>query len=140
MPRPSGSLSREVVAQAHARCQPVEAEQGALLGGRDAAAIEWVAANLSAVDVLDGAVAPGNVDEGVREDTRGVLLSLADGSLTVEAILDASGLPRLLALRHLRGLVDRGLLSPASGYRRPPVPLAAQAWADRKDPKRRDPA
>jgi hypothetical protein len=69
----------------------------------------------------------------------GFLLSLADGSLTVEAILDASGLPRLLALRHLRGLCDRGLLSAASGHRRPPVPLAAQAWANRKDPKRRDP-
>jgi hypothetical protein len=73
------------------------------------------------------------------DQVSGFLLSLADGSLTVEAILDASGLPRLLALRHLRGLVDRGLLGAASGHRRPPVPLAAQAWADRKDPKRRDP-
>jgi hypothetical protein len=54
------------------------------------------------------------------DQVSGFLLSLADGSLTVEAILDASGLPRLLALRHLRGLVDRGLLAPrrATGGRR----------------------
>lgn len=43
----------------------------------------------------------------------GFLLSLADGTLAVEAILDVSGLPRLLALRHLRSLVDLGLLSVA---------------------------
>ena len=53
-----------------------------------------------------------------------------DGTLSVEAILDVCGLPRLLALRHLRNLLERGLVGVASGYRRPPVPLNAQAWAD----------
>ena len=37
----------------------------------------------------------------------GFLLSLMDGTLTVEAILDVAGLPRLLALRHLRNLLER---------------------------------
>jgi hypothetical protein len=62
----------------------------------------------------------------------GFLLSLMDGTLTVEAILDVSGLPRLLALRHLRNLLERGIVSVASGYRRPPVPLNAQSWANRE--------
>ena len=62
----------------------------------------------------------------------GFLLSLMDGTLNVEAILDVSGLPRLLALRHLRNLLERGIVGVASGYRRPPVPLKAQSWANRE--------
>ena len=53
-------------------------------------------------------------------------------TLTVEEILDVSGLPRLLALRHLRNLLERGIVGVASGYRRPPVPLNAQSWAHRQ--------
>jgi hypothetical protein len=70
---------REVVAPGHACCQAVgrEAEQGALFGGCDAAAIKWVAANLPAVNVIDRAVALGDVDEGVREDTGPVRPSVA---------------------------------------------------------------
>jgi hypothetical protein len=40
----------------------------------------------------------------------GFLLSLMDGATNVEAILDISGLPRLLALRHLRSLLERGVI------------------------------
>lgn len=40
----------------------------------------------------------------------GFLLSRVDGVTDVETLLDISGLPRLLALRHLRGLVARGIV------------------------------
>jgi hypothetical protein len=40
----------------------------------------------------------------------GFLLSLMDGATNVEAILDISTLPRPLALRHLRGLLERGVV------------------------------
>jgi hypothetical protein len=40
-----------------------------------------------------------------------------DGATNVESILDISGLPRLLALRHLRSLLDRGIIVVASGRR-----------------------
>jgi hypothetical protein len=40
----------------------------------------------------------------------GFLLSRIDGLTDVESLLDVSGLPRLLALRHLRGLVTRGVV------------------------------
>lgn len=40
----------------------------------------------------------------------GFLLSLLDGTTTVDGLLDLCGMPRLLALRHLRGLVRRGIV------------------------------
>jgi hypothetical protein len=48
------------------------------------------------------------------DNVSGFLLSLMDGATNVEAILDISGLPRLLALRHLRSLVERGIVVGAS--------------------------
>ena len=45
------------------------------------------------------------------------LLSRMDGTTNVESILDISGLPRLLALRHLRSLLERGIVVVASGRR-----------------------
>ncbi len=48
---------------------------------------------------------------GFRLDhVSGFLLSLMDGRTDVETMLDLSGVPRLLALRHLRGLVGRGIV------------------------------
>ena len=82
--------------------------------------------------VLVVAVSAEELKRFALDHVSGFLLSLTDGSLTVEAILDASGLPRLLALRHLRTLLDRGIVSVASGYRRPPVPASARSWADRE--------
>jgi hypothetical protein len=44
------------------------------------------------------------------DNVSGFLLSLIDGATSVESILDLSGLPRLLALRHLRNLFERGIV------------------------------
>jgi hypothetical protein len=44
------------------------------------------------------------------DNVSGFLLSLMDGATDVETLLDLSGLPRLLALRHLRALVARGVV------------------------------
>jgi hypothetical protein len=95
---------------------------------------ECLAAVGSESTVLTVAITADELKRFALDHVSGFLLSLTDGSLTVEAILDASGLPRLLALRHLRNLLDRGILSVASGYRRPPVPVRAQSWADREHP------
>jgi hypothetical protein len=46
----------------------------------------------------------------------GFLLSLMDRATHVETLLDVAGLPRLVALRHLRRLVSRGI---ATEYFRP---------------------
>lgn len=57
-------------------------------------------------------VAAVGVEEQKRfalDNVSGFLLSQMDGTTTVENILDVSGLPRLLALRHLRSLVERGI-------------------------------
>lgn len=40
----------------------------------------------------------------------GFLLSLLDGVTTIEGVLDVCGMPRVLALRHLTGLVRRGIV------------------------------
>jgi hypothetical protein len=40
----------------------------------------------------------------------------------VESILDLAGVPRLLALRRLRNLLERGIIGLASGLRSAPVP------------------
>ena len=45
------------------------------------------------------------------DNVSGFLLSHMDGLTDVETLLDLSGLPRLLALRHLRGLVARGIVA-----------------------------
>jgi hypothetical protein len=91
---------------------------------------ECLAAVGSELTVLTVAITTDELKRFALDPVSGFLLSLTDGSLTVEAILDASGLPRLLALRHLRNLLDRGILSVASGYRRPPTPLGVRPWAD----------
>ncbi len=104
------------------------------LESRAALERECLAAVGSESTVLTVAVTTDELKRFALDHVSGFLLSLADGSLTVEAIVDASGLPRLLALRHLRNLLDRGIVSVASGYRRPPVPLGARSWADREQP------
>lgn len=48
------------------------------------------------------------------------LFSLVDGATSVENILDSCGLPRLLALRHMRHMTERGVLVVASTRRRMP--------------------
>jgi hypothetical protein len=64
--------------------------------------------------VLIPAVSPEELRGFALDNVSGFLLSLMDGATNVEAILDISGLPRLLALRHLRSLVERGIVVGAS--------------------------
>ena len=63
------------------------------------------------------AVSPDELKRFTLDNVSGFLLSVMDGATDVEAILDISGLPRLLALRHLRSLLDRGIVVVASGRR-----------------------
>ncbi len=65
------------------------------------------------------AVSPDELKDFALDHVSGFLLSLLDGATTVEDVLDICGLPRLLALRHLRSLVDRGIVCPASGMHGP---------------------
>ncbi len=62
--------------------------------------------------VLEVALTPEELRGFGLDHVSGFLLSQMDGSTDVEAILDVSGLPRLLALRHLRGLIVRGIVVP----------------------------
>jgi hypothetical protein len=66
----------------------------------------------SAVLVL--AVSPEELKRFALDNVSGFLLSVMDGATDVETILDIAGLPRLLALRHLRSLLDRGIVVVAS--------------------------
>jgi hypothetical protein len=47
------------------------------------------------------------------------LFSLLDGNTDVETVIDIAGLPRLEVLRHLRDLVERGIVVIAPMGRRP---------------------
>jgi hypothetical protein len=67
--------------------------------------------------VLVPAVSAEELRSFALDHVSGFLLSLMDGSTSIESILDVSGLPRLLALRHLRSLLDRGIVVAASGRR-----------------------
>ncbi len=61
--------------------------------------------------VLVAGLAPEELKSFPLDNVSGFLLSLLDGTTDVESVLDLCGLPRLLALRHLRGLVRRGIVT-----------------------------
>jgi hypothetical protein len=66
--------------------------------------------------VLAVAISAEELKRFELDNVSGFLLSLIDGATSVENILDLAGLPRLLALRHLRNLVERGIvLGPRHG-------------------------
>lgn len=67
--------------------------------------------------ILVAAVSTEELKSFALDNVSGFLLSVIDGATNVESILDISGLPRLLALRHLRSLLDRGIIVVASGRR-----------------------
>lgn len=67
--------------------------------------------------ILVVAVSPEELKRFTLDNVSGFLLSLMDATTDVETILDISGLPRLLALRHLRHLLERGIVVVASGRR-----------------------
>jgi len=64
--------------------------------------------SLAAIPVV--AVSPIELKGFGLDHVSGFLLSLMDGVTDVEMLLDICGLPRLLALRHLSGLVARGIV------------------------------
>jgi hypothetical protein len=64
--------------------------------------------------VLALAVGDEELKTFALDATSGFLVSLMDGTTTVEDMLDIAGVPRLLALRHLRNLVERGIVVLAS--------------------------
>jgi len=67
--------------------------------------------------VLVAAVTEEELKTFALDNVSAFLFSRLDGATKVEDILDISGLPRLLALRHLRKLLDRGLVVSASRAR-----------------------
>jgi hypothetical protein len=69
--------------------------------------------------VLVQAISGEELKSFALDNISGFLLSLLDGTTSVETILDIAGMPRLLALRHLRKLLERGIIGPLSGSRMP---------------------
>jgi hypothetical protein len=84
--------------------------------------------------VLCLAVGDEELKRFALDATSGFLVSLMDGTTSVEDMLDIAGVPRLVALRHLRNLIERGIVDLAS--KRPPSgrkkrsPSKAPAGAD----------
>jgi hypothetical protein len=67
--------------------------------------------------MLISAISTEEVKRFSLDHVSGFLLSLLDGETPIETILDISGMPRLVVLRHLRDLLDRGIVGVASGLR-----------------------
>ena len=84
---------------------------------RQALEKECLAAIGSESAILVTAVSPEELKRFTLDNVSGFLLSAMDGATDVETILDISGLPRLLALRHMRGLLERGIVVVESGRR-----------------------
>lgn len=61
--------------------------------------------------ILLAAVSADELKGFALDNVSAFLISLLDGNTDVETVLDLCGLPRLLALRHLRGLVRRGIVA-----------------------------
>lgn len=68
----------------------------------------------SASTVLVPAVTAEELKRFTLDNVSAFLFSQLDGATEVETVLDVSGLPRVLALRHLRALVQRGIVVGAS--------------------------
>jgi hypothetical protein len=70
---------------------------------------------LVAIGSLSALLEPAVTNEELKrftlDNVSAFLFSRLDGATDVETLLDLSGLPRLLALRHLRGLVQRGIVA-----------------------------
>jgi hypothetical protein len=92
------------IAPLHAEANALSAECSAALERECMTAIGSPSA------VLVVALSPGELKRFSLDHVSGFLLSLVDGRTDVETLLDLSGLSRLLALRHLRNLVLRGII------------------------------
>jgi hypothetical protein len=84
---------------------------------REALEREYLSSVGSASAILVVAVSHEELKTLALDNVSGFLLSLMDGATDAETILDICGLPRLLALRHLRSLLERGVVVIASGTR-----------------------
>jgi hypothetical protein len=82
---------------------------------RQALEQECLAAIGSASAILIAAVCPEELKRFTLDNVSGFLVSVMDGATDVETIIDISGLPRLLALRHVRSLLQRGIVVVTSG-------------------------
>ncbi len=90
---------------------PLHAEANALSKAcSEALEHECLMAIGSGSAVLTVALSPGELKRFGLDNVSGFLLSLIDGRTDVETLVDLSGLSRLLALRHLRALVVRGII------------------------------
>ena len=94
---------------------------------REALEREWLEALGSHAAVLVSAIPIEELKGFALDRVSGFLISLMDGATNVEDILDVTGLPRLMVLRRLRNLVERGLVCPASS-RRPSSPFGTPAF------------
>ena len=81
---------------------------------RQALERECLAAIGSESATLAVGVTPDELRRFSLDNVSGFLLSVMDGATDIETILDISGLPRLLALRHVRNLLDRGIVGHVS--------------------------
>jgi hypothetical protein len=81
---------------------------------RQALERECMAALGSESATLAVSVTPDELRRFTLDHVSGFLLSLMDGATDLETILDISGLPRLLALRHVRNLFERGIVGHTS--------------------------
>ena len=97
---------------------PLHPEANELAGEcRQALERDCLSAVGSKAAVLVVAVPPDELKRFTLDNVSGFLLSVLDGATDVETVLDISGLPRLLALRHLRSLLERGIVAVASRMR-----------------------
>jgi hypothetical protein len=81
---------------------------------------------------LTAALTPEELKGFTLDYASAALLAKLDGKTDVRTVLDVSGVPRLQALRHLRNLLERGIIEPASERREPAQPReAAVATTDR---------
>ncbi len=81
---------------------------------REALEAECLSAVGSASAILVPAVSPLELKAFALDNVSGFLLSLIDGVTDVETLVDICGLPRLVALRRLRDLIERGVIAVAS--------------------------
>ena len=77
--------------------------------------------------ILVAGVTTDELKDFALDNVSAFLMSLVDGATNVESILDLAGVPRLLALQHLRHLLDRGIIGLASGLRSASVERPSEA-------------
>ena len=77
---------------------------------RDAETRVCLAALGSPQTILASTLPCGELKRFALDNVSAFLLSQIDGATSVEAILDVACMPPLFALRHLRSLVERGMV------------------------------